>query len=146
MKKLISFISVVFLFTFLLTTSHAMTVAWDAYTDTEATDLRIYHSLDQSTWSLLVDSIPTNIVASEIPDNPNDQERVYYMMRAYDSGEDAESGNSNVISYFWTTGGGGHTGPAGVGGVSLIDCGPLDTISDDGSPEWDICQGRHNKQ
>ena len=119
MKKLISFISVVFLFTFLLTTSHAMTVAWDAYTDTEAT---------------------------EIPDNPNDQERVYYMMRAYDSGEDAESGNSNVISYFWTTGGGGHTGPAGVGGVSLIDCGPLDNISDDGSPEWDICQGRHNKQ
>lgn len=122
-----------------------MTLAWDEYTDTAATDLRIYHSTDQTNWTVLVDSIPTSMVASEIPDNANNQERVYYMMRGANTTAtpEEESGNSNIVSYFWTTSGGGHTGPAGVGGISLIDCEPYDSKPDDGSPEWETCSNRY---
>ena len=126
--------------------AYALTLAWNSYSDTGATDLRIYHSLDQSEWTLLVDSIPTDMVASEIPDGSVNT-RVYYMMRAVDTNPnpDAESGNSNVVSYFWTTSGQGYTGPTAVGGITLINCGPLDNIPDDGSPEWEICNSRHKK-
>lgn len=118
----------------------AMTLVWDPYSDELADSFTIYHSTDQSNWVELVENIPTSYIATEIPDGA-DNTRIYYMMRAVFA--DGESGNSNVVTYYWTTGGGGHTGPAAVGGVSLLDCGPLDNIADDGSPEWDICNERY---
>ena len=145
MKILLSIFTSIVLVLLLITSAHALTLAWDPYSDTVTTDLRIYTSIDKTTWSILVDSIPADEVASEIPDNLNDYERVYYMMRAYDSVNDEESGNSNVVSYFWTSGGSGHTGPAGVGGVRLLDCSSFDAIPDDGSAEWTLCNDRHNK-
>ena len=145
-KKITQIIIVLVLLFAIPLAANALTLAWNSYSDTGATDLRIYHSLDQSEWTLLVDSIPTDMVASEIPDG-SENTRVYYMMRAVDTNPnpDAESGNSNVVSYFWTTGGNGHTGPTAVGGITLINCGPLDNIPDDGSPEWEICNSRHKK-
>jgi len=144
-KKITQIIIVLVLLFAIPLAANALTLAWNSYSDTGATDLRIYHSLDQSEWTLLVDSIPTDMVASEIPDGSVNT-RVYYMMRAVDTNPnpDAESGNSNVVSYFWLEGG-GHTGPSAVGGITLINCGPLDNIPDDGSPEWDICNSRHKK-
>ena len=150
LKTVISMVLVSAAVLLITSTVNAMTLAWDVYTDSKATNLRIYQSLDQTNWTILVDNIPTDMVASEIPDHTTDYERVYYMMRAADTTVPTndpkhESPNSNVISYYWTTGGSGHTGPEAVNGVTLIDCGYYDNIPDDGSSQWDLCMNRHNK-
>ena len=145
MKKLISLFTIVLATLFIIGSASAMTLAWDAYTDTKATDLRIYSSLDQSTWAILLDSIPTGSVAAEIPDNPVDNQRVHYLMRAFDSVSSQESGDSNSISFYWTTGGAGFEGPAGVDSIKFLDCDPFDGIADDGTAEWGLCNGRFNK-
>ena len=129
--------------------ANALTLVWDTYTDTVATELRIYTSPTGigETWTELVVDIPTNNVASEIPDGA-DNTRVYYMIRAVDElavPNEALSGNSNVVSYFWTTDGNGYGGPSAVGGVSFINCDEYDNIVDDGTTNWDICNERHNK-
>jgi len=148
MKKiLLVFISVI-LGLFLIGSASAMTLAWDTFIDPVATDLRIYSTTDPTdpaTWSILVDSIPTNMVASELDDHTTDGERVYYKMRSYDSNNQEESGDSNVVSFYWTESGAGHTGPAAVGGIKLLDCDYYDGISDDDSNNWDICNERYNK-
>lgn len=120
------------------------TLVWDAYTDTEADSLRIYQSTtgDAGPWTAIVNSIPTDMIASDVPNGP-DNTRVHYMMRAHSSGLDVESSNSDTVSFFWTTGGGGSTGPAGIGGIRLLDCTEYDGVPDDGSDNWDICAGRH---
>ena len=145
MKKLLTCFVSVLAVLFLIGSVHAMSVAWDQYTDTKATDLRIYSSVDQTNWSILVDSIPTDQVAAEIPNHSQDYQRVYYMMRAHDVVANEESPDSESISFYWTTGGQGHVGPAGIQGIKLLDCAPYDAIADDGSPEWGICNGRFNK-
>ena len=119
----------------------SMTLAWDSYSDPEADVLRVYHSTDQATWTPLIDSIPTNMVAVELPDHTADNTRVYYLLRA--SGDAGEGPDSNVVSYFWTTDGGGRTGLGAVTGISLLDCSAYDAISDDGSLEWGLCDGRY---
>ena len=143
MKKfLIGILISMFLFT---TSASAMTLAWDAYTDPIATNLAIYVSQDNNVWSILVDNIPTASVASEIPDHQTNNQRMYYMMRAFDSVNNEESANSESVSFYWTADGGGFEGPAGVGGIRLLDCSILDGTPDDGSPDWALCDGRHNK-
>ena len=131
-----------FLSLFLIGSANALTVAWDTYTDTNATGLRIESSLDQTNWSTVVDNIPTDAVASEIPDGP-DSTRVYYRMRAFDNATPENvSDPSNVISYYWTTGGGGFEGIAPVDGIKLLDCDAI--IQDDTHPDYDTCVNRHN--
>ena len=138
MKKMLF---VLFVSICLTVPGYAMTLAWDDYVDSSADGLRVYHSVNESTWSVLVDNIPTSFSATEVPDNPVDNVRVYYLLRAFnDSGESIDS---NTVSYFWATGGGGTVGPAAVVGISLIDCSIFDSISDDGSLEWDLCKGRY---
>lgn len=127
-----------FLSLFLIGSANALTVAWDAYTDDTATGLRIESSIDQTNWSTVVDNIPTDAVASDIPDGV-DYTRVYYRMKAFNATDVSDP--SNVISYYWTTGGGGHTGIAPVDGVKLLDC---DTIlQDDTDPNYSTCVNRH---
>ena len=131
-----------FLSLFLIGSANALTVAWDAYTDTNATGLRIESSTDQTNWSTSVDSIPTDAVASDIPDGP-DNTRVYYRMRAFDNATPENvSDPSNVISFYWTTGGGGFEGIAPVDGIKLLDCDAI--IQDDTHPDYDTCVNRHN--
>ena len=146
MKKLLLALIFIFIFIFIFTTTvGAMTLTWDVYSDPVATNLRIYHSMDNTNWTaILIDDIPTNNIASEIPDG-NDNERVYYRMTANDSVNSEESTPSNTVSFYWTTGGSGHTGPAGIGGLRLLDCNPFDLITDDGSNDWDLCNNRYNK-
>jgi hypothetical protein len=119
----------------------AMTLAWDPYSDPQATDLRVYHSTSSSgPWSLLVDSIPKDKVSSEIPDGA-DYTRIYYLMRAYDSAGDQESADSNIVSFYWTTGGAGHEGPAGIQEIKLLDCDSI--LSDPTNPDYELCTNRH---
>lgn len=126
--------------------ANALTTAWDSYTDPNANIFRIYSSLNESgPWAVLIDDIPLSHVAAEIPDHTTDNERVYYIIRAYDSVDDLESENSDIVSFYWTTGGGGYEGPSSVMGIRLLDCDPYDAIPDDGSPEWQICDGRYGK-
>lgn len=116
-----------------------MTLAWDTYTDLNATGLKIESSLDQSTWITLVDDIATNYVASEIPDNPTDDQRVYYRMKAFNGTEESEP--SNIVSYYWTTDGGGHSGPAAVGGIRLLDCDNI--LQDTNHADYNTCLNRN---
>jgi len=133
-----------FLSLFLIGSANALTVAWDAYTDDTATGLRIESSIDQSTWSTAVDNIPTTNVASDIPDGP-DSTRVYYRMRAFDDATPQNvSDPSNVISYFWTTGGGGHEGIAPVDGIKLLDCDAI--LQDANHPDYNTCVNKHTLQ
>lgn len=126
-------------------TAFGQTIVWDTYTDTEADTLRIYQSSTKPyNWQELTFGIAKDNVAAEVPAGP-DNTRVYYKMNAHDSTNDMESSDSDVVSFYWTTGGGGTVGPAGVGGIRLLDCSTYDSITDDGSPEWDICAGRYNK-
>lgn len=139
MKKIII---ALFLSLFLISSANALTVAWDTYTDANATGLRIESSTDQSTWSTAVDNIPTNLISSEIPDGPN-ATRVYYRMRAFDDATPENvSDPSNVISFYWTTGGGGFEGIAPVDGIKLLDCETIEL--DVNHPDYDTCVNRHN--
>ena len=144
MKRFIMTVIMLFLF---VVPVNALTLAWDAYSDPEASVLRIYGGASESgSWAIVVGDIPTTYEASQLPDNPNDNERVYYTIRAYDSVNDLESANSNIVSFYWTTGGGGSEGAAAVSGIRFLNCNPYDAMPDDGSPEWAICDGRYNKQ
>ena len=136
-KILIGFVLVLSLL--LVNSAYSMTLAWDIYTDSNATGLKIESSIDQSVWATVVDNIPTTNVASEIPDNTTDDQRVYYRMKGFNA--TLESGPSNVVSYFWTTGGGGHSGPAPVGGVKLLDCDEI--LLDDQHPNYNTCLNRN---
>lgn len=141
MKKiLVAIVIALFLF---VTSASALTVAWDTYNDPIATSLRIYSSTDNTNWTLLVPDIPTSSTSVQVPNHTVDNQRVYYLLRAHDSAGNQESGDSNVITFYWTTGGNGVVGPAPVTGIRPLDCSVHDTSPDDGSPEWDLCQGRH---
>lgn len=137
MKKLVI---ALFLSLFLFTSVNAMTLAWDAYTDPAATNLRIEASTDNITWNIEVDSIETSIVASDVPNGP-DSTRIWYRLRAYNTNTQEQSDPSNVVSYFWTTGGGGFEGVAPVDGVRLLDCDEI--ILDDQHPDYDTCLNRN---
>ena len=145
-KKIIVLLSILFLL--ICSNTYGMTVKWDTYTDTEASQLRIYKSTDQVNWDIEVTGIPTSYIASELPDGTANA-RIYYIMRAYSETLDLESGNSNTVSVFWSNNGDGSvtgiTGPAGVGGLQLLDCSLYDGTTDDGSINWDTCSNRFNK-
>jgi len=103
----------------------AMNLKWDEYTDSSSSELRIYESTDPTeprTYTILIPGIPTSDVTVNVPTGP-DNTRVYYIIRAYSADLDMESEDSNEVSYYWTTNGGGILGPAGVTGLTLIDCG-----------------------
>ena len=146
-KKITQIIIVLVLLFAIPLAASALTLAWDTYTDTVATELRIYKSPTGigDTWTELVFNIPTNMVASEIP-NGELNTRVYYKIIAVDTISDPEvlSGDSNIVSYLWLEDG-GHTGPSAVGGITFINCDDYDDISDDNSDNWDICNSRHKK-
>lgn len=97
-----------------------MAVEWDPYSDPDAEGLRLQQSEDQVTWATCVDNIPTSDTTLAVPTYSKDNTRVYYRMVAY-AGEDV-SEPSNVVSYYWTTGGGGHEGLAAPGMIRFIDC------------------------
>ena len=141
-KKITQIIIVLVLLFAIPLAANALTLAWNPYTDTVATELRIYKSPTGigDTWTELVFNIATNNVASEIPDGVVNT-RVYYKIIAVDtiSIPEVRSGDSNIVSYFWLEDGQGYTGPSAVGGITFIDCDNIDNTS----PNWDICQGRH---
>lgn len=98
----------------------AMALAWDTYSDPLATGLRLEESIDNSNWSTLVDNIPTSDTAVAVPTHQTENERVFYRLVAFNSTD--VSSPSNVISYFWTTGGGGYKGLQTPGLIRFIDC------------------------
>ena len=115
-----------------------LTLAWDTYTDPDATGIKIYSSVNGTDFTLLVDNIPKTDVAVEIPDGP-DYTRVYYHATGFNATD--ESVPSNQISFMWSTGGGGTSGLGPVDGIHLLDC---DTILQDPQhADYAICQGRH---
>jgi hypothetical protein len=127
-----------FLCLLLASPAAALTLAWDAYTDPNGTNLRIYHSADNTNFTILVDAIPINNVAAEFPDGP-DYTRIYYKMTAYNT-ED-ESSPSNTVSFMWSTGGGGSEGLLPMDTIRLMDC---DTIlQDPNHADYTLCQGRY---
>ena len=97
-----------------------MAVAWDPYTDTGATGLRLQQSTDQSNWTTCVDNISIGDTSLEVPTYSQENTRVYYRLLAFNAEEVSEP--SNVVSYFWTTGGGGYEGLATPGLIRWIDC------------------------
>ena len=102
----------------------AMNLKWDSYEDSQVSELRIYQRTTPTGEYTLLDTgliLPSEVTKS-IPTGP-DNTRVYYIIRAYSSTLNMESENSNEVSYYWTTGGNGSIGPAGVTGLQLIDCG-----------------------
>ena len=117
---LLSIIFTLFFGIFAQSALGAMAVAWDAYTDPIATGLRLEESTDQSNWTIAVDNIPTSDTAVAIPTHQTENERVFYRLVAFNSTD--VSSPSNVISYFWTTGGGGYEGLQTPGLIKFIDC------------------------
>lgn len=109
-----------------------LAVAWDPYNDPDATGLRLEQSLDQQNWEALVDNIPTDAVATGVPNHTADYQRVYYRLVAFNA--DEVSDPSNVISYYWTTGGGGTEGIGSPGNLRFIDC-----DNPQGTAEQQIC-------
>ena len=118
---------------------NALTLAWDTYTDPDATGIRIYHSTNGTDFALLIDNIPTDKVAVIVPDG-TDYTRVYYVATGFN--ETDESVNSNMVSFMWSTGGSGSTGVGPVDGIHLLDC---DTILlDPQHADYALCNGRFN--
>ena len=123
---------------FMFASANAMTVAWDAYTDTAATGLRIESSTDQSTWSTAVNNIPVNMTATDIP-NGADNTRMYYRMLAFNASETSDP--SHVITFFWTTGGNGYENISPVNGIKLLDC--VTIMQNSAHPDYDTCVNRY---
>ena len=97
-----------------------LVLAWDAYSDPNATGLRLQSSLNQTTWATLVDNIPTDSIATAVPNHITDYERVYYRLVAFNATDVSDP--SNVISFYWTTGGGGSEGVGSPGNLRFINC------------------------
>jgi hypothetical protein len=138
MKKVLTGLFSFVLALFICNSVQAMTLAWDSYTDPTATGLRIESSTNNVDFTTIVDDITTDNIASEVPDGP-DNTRVYYRMKAFNSTE--SSTPSNMVSFFWTTGGGGYSGLPPIDNIRLLDC---DTIlTDPSNPNYALCEGRH---
>jgi len=97
-----------------------LVLAWEPYSDPNATGLRLQSSLDQQTWAALVDNIPTDNIAVAVPNHTADYERVYYRLVAFNATDISDP--SNVVSFYWTTGGGGSEGVGSPGNLRFIDC------------------------
>ena len=138
MKKFLVALVVVFGLV-LVNSASALTLAWDSYTDPNATGLRIYSSTDNTNWSVAVDNISTGMVASAIPDG-SDYTRVWYKMVAFDSND--ESAPSNTISFYWTFGGGGNEGLAPMNDIRLLDCDQI-LAGSDTHADYAVCESRH---
>ena len=122
-KKITQIIIVlVLLFAIPLAASAQMALAWDEYTDSTATYLRLESSLttNPADFSTLVNDIARTAIGVAVPNHTTDNERVYYRIVAYNSG--FESGPSNTVSFFWTTGGGGQEGLLKPGDIHFVDC------------------------
>lgn len=111
----------------------AMAVMWDQYTDPNATGLRIESSTDQSDWSIEKDNIDTGDTGASITAGA-DNTRVYYRMKAFNATDVSDP--SNVVSFFWTTGGDGSVGLQTPGVAGFVDC----TASGLTSAETQACQ------
>ena len=122
----------------LVPAANALTLSWDTYSDVNATGLRIEKSADNSTWTMAVDNIATDKVASDVPDG-GDFTRVYYRMRAFNATD--TSNPSNVISFYWSSGGGGYEGLAPVDGVRFLDCDEI--LLDQNHADYATCESRH---
>ena len=136
MKKIFLIALMVICFSF---NAHALTLVWNPYLDTTATFLRIESSTDGINYIIAVDTIPTAMVATAIPNGP-DQTRVYYRMRAYNDID--QSTTSNVVSFYWTTGGGGWEGLSPVDNIHLLDCDAI--LTDPNHADYALCTGQWN--
>ena len=115
-----------------------LTLVWDAYDDPNATGIRIYHSTDNTNFTILVDNIPTDKVACEIPQG-SDYTRIYYHATGFNT--DDESLPSNVVSFMWSTGGGGSEGLLPMDTIRLLDCESV--LQDPNHADYATCQGRY---
>lgn len=130
MRKLLSFIFVLFVGLCMASAASAYTIAWD-YTnpavgdDGHANGFRLYSSIDKTTWSSLTeyDGAVTNGV---LPFHTSDDQRIYYRLTAFN--DDGESEPSNITSFYWKTGDGtpggsvGWSGPQAPGLLRIVDC------------------------
>jgi hypothetical protein len=134
MKKYIYFMTVMAVILLIPLLARAqMAVEWDAYSDPEATGLRLEQSVDKVNWTTCLDNISTSDTSAVVPTYAQENVRVYYRMVAFNDTDDSEP--SNVISFYWTTGGGGHEGLGAPGLIRFIDCNnPV------GAGEQQICQ------
>jgi len=122
-KKITQIIIVlVLLFAIPLAASAQMALAWDEYTDSTATYLRLESSLttNPADFSTLVNDISTEALGSLVPNHTTDNQRVYYRLIAYNTSD--QSTPSNTVSYFWTTNGGGQQGLLKPGDIHFVDC------------------------
>lgn len=119
MKKIIMglIIFTVMLFSFNLYA--AVVIAWNSYTDSSATGLKIESSTNQINWNVLIPNISTDTVAYILPDQSNLNQRVYYRLKAFNSTNVSDP--SNVISYYWGETGSG-TSLQTPGGFGFVDC------------------------
>ena len=137
MKK---FLVALFVFGLVLVNSaNALTLGWGVYSDPTATGLRIQSSTDNSNWTTSVDNIATDKVASVIPDGA-DYTRVWYRIIAFNSTD--ASTPSNVVSFYWNTGGGGNEGLAPMSQIRLLDCDEI-LAGPDTHTDYAICESRH---
>ena len=128
MKKLIGFVFVLFVGLCMASVASAYRIAWDeVVADPVVTGYTLYSTTtptDEASWSELANY--GNVTLGDLPDNPNDDERVYYRLTATNA--DGESGPSNVISFYWETGsaGGGPVngwvGPQAPTLFRIVDC------------------------
>jgi hypothetical protein len=134
MKKFFMY-SLVIIFTFgILSIAQAMSIQWDTYTDENASGLRIESSIDKITWNIIVDDILTSKIASEIP-NGQSYTRIYYRIVAFNATD--QSLPSNIVSFYWTEGGGGHEGLAPASNIQLLDCDLI--LEDTNHPDYSTC-------
>lgn len=138
MKKL--FLLVLAIVFGMATSASALTLAWDSYTDPDATGLRIEASTDGgANWSTLVDNIPTTYTAANIPDG-TEYTRVFYRMRAFNATDTSDPSNS--VSFYWLPDGGGYEGLAPVNGIKLLDCDEILAGPSD-HPDFGTCQNAY---
>jgi hypothetical protein len=104
----------------------AMAVQWDPYSDPYADKLVIQSSENQTTWSTVTDNISTSDTYAAIPTYGTNNIMVYYRLIAVDTDKQSNDpgyfASSNVINYYWTTGGGGQITISPPGGFGFIDC------------------------
>jgi len=132
MKKLLrNFVLALPVILLLALSAHAADwrLAWDPYSDPNATELRVYsNTVNQfpgATSTMLGTALPTSATISPPLTGPSVAGRVYYNLAAYGNvnGNGVEVFADQSVSILWDGSGGGTLEPVSKpGGIRLIDC------------------------
>jgi hypothetical protein len=136
------------LFIMLLTANSCfgeLLITWEEYACENATNLRVYSSLDKESWIVEAENIPTNDVQVVIPNGPAGI-RSYYLVASVNNNLPSDDPErevwSDVVSFMMSNDGTyGASGPGQVDNMKIVNCADIPD-EDDGTNEWKLCQNQ----